>query len=112
MNNLFNLGADTDPRGSPNDLPFKNRKMEEGHAGAKVSFKVLKAGMRQSPIRNPNIQNPAMHVGFDFQPCPGFTECRKQSSVATGCPSGVNQSLEISTVHCRMGEGNFLNVPP
>lgn len=68
MNNLFNLGADTDPRGSPNDLPFKNRKMEEGHAGAKVSFKALKAGMRQSPIRNPNIQNPAMHVGFDFQP--------------------------------------------
>lgn len=55
MHNLFNLGADTDPRGSPNDLPFKNKKMEEGHAGDKVSFKALKAGMRQSPVGNSNI---------------------------------------------------------
>lgn len=50
-NNLFNLGAYTGPRGSPNDLPFKNRKMEERHAGAKVSFKSLKTGMRQSPVQ-------------------------------------------------------------
>lgn len=93
MHNWCSSGANSSPRRSPNDMPFRAERRKRARLVQRFPSRLWELeGGRNLPCRPSDLWYSGRRAEPDFQPCLTFSECWEWASVAAGCPSRGSSS--------------------